>query len=254
MKVLICDDEPLARDRLRRMLERVEQVEVVGEAHNGVDLLGCVSGIQPDVVITDIRMPGMDGIEAAEHIAGMAQPPAIIFCTAYDEYALKAFQVQAVGYLLKPVNRDDLSKALVQAGRVNKAQLSAVKESMNQPLDEPEGDDALDVGRTHISARTHQGLKLIPVNEIRYFMADHKYITVRGPEDTVLIDQPLRELEEEFGSRFIRVHRNALVALAHIERLEQHQGHYQLSFQGIDDRISISRRHVAEVKKLLPGY
>lgn len=251
MRVLICDDEPLARDRIKRMLEKIDQVEVVGEARNGIDLLDRIPLTQPDIVITDIRMPAMDGMEAAEHIANMAEPPAVIFCTAYDEYAIQAFQVQAIGYLLKPVRQEDLQQVLAKAERVNKAQLNAVRQGMPQ---QSVGDEPAIQGRKHISAKTHRGIELIPVEEIRFFMADQKYVTVRYNEGTVLIDDTLKELEEEFGNRFLRVHRNALVALAYIDGLEQSQSQYQLRFKGIDDRITISRRHVAAVKKMIQRY
>ncbi|MDX1694611.1 MAG: LytTR family DNA-binding domain-containing protein [Ketobacteraceae bacterium] len=251
MRVLICDDEPLARDRIKRMLEKITDVEVVGEARNGIDLLDRIPLTQPDVVLTDIRMPAMDGMEAAEHMANMAEPPALIFCTAYDEYAIRAFQVQAIGYLLKPVRQEDLEQALSQARRVNRAQLSAVREGLPE---QTSGEPPSSRGRRHISAKTHRGIELIPVDEVRYFMADQKYVTVRYPGGDVLIDDTLKELEEEFGQRFLRVHRNALVALAHIEGLEQHQNQYQLRFKDIEDRVVISRRHVAAVKKLLQRY
>ena len=251
MRVLICDDEPLARDRIKRMLEKIEAINVVGEARNGIDLLDRIPLTQPDVVITDIRMPAMDGMEAAEHIATMAEPPAVIFCTAYDEYAIQPFQVQAIGYLLKPVRKEDLEAALGKANRVNKAQLSAVKQGLPKSED---SEDLATQGRRHISAKTHRGIELIPVDEIRYFMADQKYVTVRYPDGDVLVDDTLKELEEEFGNRFLRVHRNALVALAHIDGLEHHQNQYQLRFKGIEDRVTISRRHVAAVKKVIQRY
>lgn len=251
MRVLICDDEPLARDRIKRMLEKIADMEVVGEARNGIDLLDRIPLTQPDVVISDIRMPGMDGMEAAEHMANMAEPPALIFCTAYDEYAIRAFQVQAIGYLLKPVRLEDLEQALAQAKRVNRAQINAVKQGL--PQDEPDI-TAPTQERKHISAKTHRGIELIPVDEIRYFMADQKYVTVRYPDGDVLVDDTLKELEEEFGKRFLRVHRNALVALAYIDGLEHHQNQYQLRFKGIEDRVTISRRHVSQVKKMLQRY
>lgn len=250
MRVLICDDEPLARDRIKRMLEKIDQVEVVGEARNGIDLLDRIPLTQPDIVITDIRMPAMDGMEAAEHIANMTEPPAVIFCTAYDDYAIRAFQVQAIGYLLKPVRQEDLEQVLSKAARVNKAQLNAVKEGLPQAAN----DDHIDVARKHISAKTHRGIELIPIDEVRFFMADQKYVTVRYPDGDVLIDETLKELEEEFGSRFLRVHRNALVALKHIDGLEQAQSQYQLRFKGIEDRVTISRRHVAQVKKMIQRF
>lgn len=247
MKVLICDDEPLARDRMRRMLDKIDAADLVGEARNGIDLLDQIKVEQPDVVITDIRMPGMDGLEAAEHIAQFEAPPAVVFCTAYDQYAIKAFQVEAIGYLLKPVRQEDLEQVLNKASKVNRVQLSSVRNQLKETDPEPEHQK----NRQYISAKSHRGMSLIPLDDVRYFMADQKYVTVRYPEGETLVDETLKELEDEFGARFVRVHRNALVALQHIEAIEHSGSQYQIRLSGIDDRIAISRRHVTAVKKLL---
>lgn len=127
MKVLICDDEALARERLARFLKDMDGYEIVGEAENGRDALTQAEATAPDIVLLDLRMPVMDGMACAERLAQLPEPPAVIFCTAYDEHALAAFQVQAVGYLLKPVRREQLTEALARATRVNRAQLEAVR-------------------------------------------------------------------------------------------------------------------------------
>ncbi|HET6472346.1 MAG TPA: LytTR family DNA-binding domain-containing protein [Pseudomonadales bacterium] len=239
MKVLIVDDEQLARDRLARMLTDMNGYEVVGQAANGMQAIERCESTQPDVVLLDIRMPGMDGLEAARHMAGMEQPPAVVFCTAYEEHAIEAFKVQAVGYLLKPVRRDDLSAVLASATRTNRAQLAA--------LAQEEGSQ-----RTHISARTRKGIELVPVDEVRYFQADQKYVTMRHPGGELLIDETLQELETEFGSRFIRVHRNALVATKYIEGLERNdEGQYQIRLRDVPTGIDISRRHVSSIRRYI---
>ena len=239
MKVLIVDDEQLARDRLARMLTDMNGYEVVGQAANGMQAIERCESTQPDVVLLDIRMPGMDGLEAARHMAGMEQPPAVVFCTAYEEHAIEAFKVQAVGYLLKPVRRDDLSAVLASATRTNRAQLAA--------LAQEEGSQ-----RTHISARTRKGIELVPVDEVRYFQADQKYVTMRHPGGELLIDETLQELETEFGSRFIRVHRNALVSTKYIEGLERNEeGQYQIRLRDIPTGIDISRRHVSSIRRYI---
>lgn len=239
MKVLIVDDEQLARDRLVRMLSDMPGYEVVGQAGNGMQAVEKCELTQPDVVLLDIRMPGMDGLEAARHMAGMEQPPAVVFCTAYEEHAIEAFKVQAVGYLLKPVRRDDLIDVLGSATRTNRAQMAA--------LAREEGSQ-----RSHISARTRKGIELVPIDEVRFFQADQKYVTMRHPGGELLIDETLQELETEFGSRFIRVHRNALVATKYIEGLERNEeGQYEIRLRDVSGGIDISRRHVSTVRRYI---
>ena len=239
MRIMIVDDEQLARDRLSRMIDGFEHHQVVGEAANGVEAVKVAASMLPEVVLMDIRMPGMDGLEAARHIVDAEEPPAIIFCTAYEEHAVEAFDLQAVGYLLKPVRKDNLEASLGKAQRVNKAQLAALAE------DQPPR-------RTHISARTRKGIELIPVDDVRYFQADQKYVTVRHGEGEIIVDETLKELEEEFGERFIRVHRNALVAARFIIGLNrQSDGHYQIQLKDVEETVDISRRHVASVRKVV---
>lgn len=242
MKVLICDDEALARERLARFLKDMEGYEVVGEAENGRDALEQVEATSPDVVLLDLRMPVMDGLACAERLAQLPEPPAVIFCTAYDEHALAAFQVQAVGYLLKPVRREQLAEALARATRVNRAQLEAVKHGA-----EPGAG-----GRSHITAKTHRGIELIPIDDVRYFLADQKYVTVRHGKGEVLIDETLKDLEGEFGARFIRIHRNALLALDFLDGLELvSPGQYQVRMKGIEERLVVSRRHLPELRETM---
>lgn len=239
MKVLIVDDEQLARDRLARMVGGFTEYEVVGEAGNGIEAVRHAADLQPEVVLLDIRMPGMDGLEAARHFAELDEPPAVIFCTAYEEHAVEAFDLQAVGYLLKPVRKDNLHTALGNAQRVNKAQLAAL--SSEQPP-----------RRSHISARTHRGVELIPVDDVRFFQADQKYVTVRHGEGEVIIDEPLRDLEEEFADQFVRVHRNALVSARFVTGLDRVAGgQYQIRLRDVEDALDVSRRHVAGVRRFI---
>lgn len=244
MRVLVCDDEQLARDRLVRLVDTMEGVEVVAEAANGREAVQAARRMQPDVVLMDIRMPDMDGMEAAACLARSEQPPALIFCTAYDEHALDVFRVRALDYLLKPVSRDDLSAALARARTLTRAQRAAVANELPQAQASQR--------RQHISARTHRGLELVPVEDVRYFLADQKYITVRHSGGEVLIDETLKDLEAEFGDLFVRVHRNALVALNYIEGMEQAPaGHHQLRLRGLEDTLVVSRRHVAGLRKVM---
>ena len=243
MKVLVVDDEKLARERLSRMVATLDGYDVVGEGANGDDAVRLAMQLEPDIVLLDIRMPGMDGMAAAGQLAKLAYPPAVIFCTAFGEHAIDAFDVNAAGYLLKPVRRDALTDALSKVGRVNKVQMEAVA-----------GDDAEQArrARTHISAKTRRGIELIPLSEVRFFQADHKYVTVRHEKGEVLIDDTLRELETEFGDKLVRIHRNALVMMDHLEGLERDSaGHYQVRMRGVDERLDVSRRHVSGLRRLV---
>lgn len=241
MRVLIADDEAPARARLRRMVEGIPDCEVVCEAGNARDALqGCID-YAPGVVLLDIRMPDMDGIEAARHIAALDDGPAVVFTTAYDHYAIDAFDAHAVGYLLKPVRRERLEKALAFASRLGRTELAAVGRDAGRAA-----------ARANICARRGNELRLIPVDQVLYFQADQKYVTVRhvGGED--LLDEPLKDLAEEFADRFIRVHRSTLIALRHLERMERSDdGQYQVWLRGIDVPLPVSRRHVTAVKSCL---
>lgn len=239
MRILVVDDEALARDRLRRMLAAMEGCECVGEAGNGRECIDLVGELGPDLVLLDIRMPGMDGLEAAAHLAALDEPPAIVFCTAYEEHAIRAFDLQAVGYLLKPVRRDRLEQALGNARRVNRVQIRALGQ-----VDESR--------RTHISARTHRGLELIAVDDIRFLQADSKYVTVRHGGGEVLVDDALRDLEEEFSDLFVRTHRSALVGVRFITAIEKGaDGQHRLRLKDVEQSIEISRRHLPGVRKLV---
>ncbi|MEM6709816.1 MAG: LytTR family DNA-binding domain-containing protein [Pseudomonadota bacterium] len=240
MRVLIVDDEHLARERLKRMLETATEHEIVGEASNGIEAIDRCADTLPDVVLLDIRMPGMDGLETARHLAAGDTPPAVVFCTAYEEHAVQAFDLLAVGYLLKPVRKEQLVRALSQLSRVNKAQLASLAEA--------DGKRA----RSHIAARTHKGLELIALERVRFFQADQKYVTVGYDDGEVIVDETLRDLEEEFGSRLIRVHRNALVAAAHVRALNRSEaGALSVQLDGIEQPIDVSRRHAAGVRKAI---
>src|SRR5690606_6495275 len=225
MNVLIVDDEPLARDRLKRMVLAIPDHRVVGQAGSGQEAVDLARKYAPDIVFMDVRMPGMDGLAAAQHLAELEVPPAVIFCTAYDDYAVEAFSSQAVGYLLKPVKREDLVSALDRARRVNKAQLAELQQSPAFPGG----------GRTHITSRNRRGIDLVPVAEIRMFQADHKYVTAFHNNGEALLDETLKELEDEFEGCFVRIHRNALASIPHIEGMDRSsEGQYYLRLNGID--------------------
>ena len=242
MRILVVDDERPARERLKRLIDEQDEWEVVAEAANGREALEQADAKQPDLVLMDIRMPGMDGIEAARHLTQMDEPPAIIFTTAYDEYAIDAFDANAVGYVLKPVRKERLLDALQRVNRLTRPQLAKLSSR------------GKDSARKHISARIRGELRLVPVQDILYFQADQKYVTVRFHDGELLIDEPLKELEEEFAEDFVRVHRSALLAVAHIEALERDdQGHHQARMRGLDERFPVSRRLASSVVDKLKG-
>lgn len=241
MRILIVDDEPLARSRLRDLIDEHQAGEVVAEAANGADALVAAQQTEPDVVLLDIRMPGMDGLEAAIHLTRLAQPPAVIFTTAYSDHALDAFQAHAVDYLLKPIRWQRLIEALERARRLNRAQLSSVASDAGAPP-----------ARTHISASRAGTIELIPIADILYFEAEQKYVTVHHRCGATLIEDTLKMLEDEFAGRFLRIHRKYLVATACLAGIDKApDGHFAVLLRGFDGRLPVSRRQIAEVRQAL---
>ncbi len=197
---------------------------------------------QPDVILLDIQMPGMNGLVCAEQLSQLNPRPAIVFCTAYDQHALEAFKAQAQAYLLKPIDPVELEQALSQLTQLTQAQLNALPNS--ELLQD------LKTQRHQIAAKTYRGVELIPVENIYYFLADQKYVTVRHKNGSVLIDETLKELETEFADQFIRIHRNALVSVAYLDGLELvSSGQYQVRLRGLDERLSVSRRHLSTLRE-----
>lgn len=240
-KVLVVDDEAPARGRLKRLLDEFDNYECVGEASHGLEALQLCDELGAHIILMDIRMPGMDGIEATRHLSELEKPPAVIFTTAYNEYAIDAFDAQAIAYLMKPVRREKLERALSHATRLTHRQLDtlATEANTNAP-------------RTHLSARMGDRLRLIPWDDIRYFQADQKYVTIGLMDEEILIDDSLKSLEEEFGERVFRIHRNALVVVHHLHALErQPDGAQRVLISGCSKTLAVSRRHVARLRKLI---
>jgi len=241
MKILIVDDEPLARQRLRWQVEDLNCGEVVAEADNVVAAIEQAEAVIPDVVLLDVRMPGMDGLEAARHLARLDKPPLVIFTTAYDEHALAAFETQALAYLLKPVRSERLSEALQRAVMMRAGREIVVAGSS----------DGLG-RRRHVSAMVGGSLRLMPLSTIFYFQADQGYVSAVSDNTRLLLEESLRSLEEEFSDDFARVHRNALVNLNKLEGLRKDdEGNNVVVFNGCDDRLVVSRRLLAGVRKRL---
>jgi len=244
LKIMVVDDESLARDRLKRMLESEVDYQVVAEAGHGEQAIARAGQYAPDIILMDIRMPGVDGLQAAQQLAQADNPAAIIFCTAYDEYAINAFDVQAVGYLLKPIRRVALMEALGRAQRISRVQLQALASEQVDIVESPV--------RTHLSVTTAAGLELLPLDEITHFRADHKYVMAFCAGRERVMDESLKELEQVFEARFLRIHRNCLVAVAHIESMQRTKtGQSQVYLRGIAEPLTVSRRHLAQVKAVM---
>lgn len=246
MDIIIVDDEPLARDRLQRILHDEADYRVVGQAANAQEAMASVMALDPDIVLLDIHMPGDNGLQAAQQLSALDDPPAVIFCTAYDQHALDAFSVNAQGYLLKPVRKDKLLDILFRAQRVTRAQRQSLQQQGHLTTANR------DAGRSHISARTRRGVELIAIESIFYFAADQKYVTVYHEGGETLIDDTLKELADELGDRFVRVHRNALVALKRVEAMAKNAaGQFEIRLAGTDHRPVVSRRHASNLRELL---
>ena len=244
IKVLIVDDEPLARIRLQQHLEHISYVSIVGQAINGLEAVQLTVKHCPDIVLMDIRMPEMDGLEAANIIAEMTLPSAVIFCTAFEDFALRAFDAQACAYLLKPVKFDDLVSGLERASRSNRAQINHRSQSRNQSHNHSQ--------RRHLCSRTHQGIDLIPIRKILLLQAEQKYVTAYLAGSEAVLSDTLKEIEEEFPELFVRVHRNALVARDAIEGLSFIDGHLQVSIRDLSIQPVVSRRLESKLRQLLP--
>lgn len=239
MKILIVDDESLARQRMRDLLTDLGGTDIVGEAVNGSEAIEKSVTLKPDLLLMDIRMPVMDGLEAAMHLQGIENPPMIIFTTAYDQHALDAFEVNAVDYLLKPIRKERLGAALQKAQPITSKQLKEVSLAGDR-----------NSSRSHISVHMRGRITLIPVQDIIYFIADNKYVTVRTASEQHLIEESLVSLEEEFSDRFLRVHRSSLVNTDYLRGMEKNTaGHWRVLMKGIDEKLVVSRRHTPQVRR-----
>ncbi len=248
LRVFIVDDEAPARARMKALLADIAAElsnVVVGEAANGVEALARLAEAPADVALVDIRMPQMDGIELARHLAGAAHPPAVVFTTAYDQYAVQAFELNAIDYLVKPVRAQRLAAALEKARRA----APPAREALARLASE---------ARRHLSVSERGRILLVPVSDILYLKAELKYVTARTREREHLLDESLTHLEEEFASRFVRVHRNCLVAreaIAGFEKSAAEDGetHWSVLLAGLEERLPVSRRQWPTVKAAFAG-
>ena len=242
-RILVADDEAPARARLRDLLDECREkfpLVIVDEARNGREALEVLNREKVDIVLLDIRMPEMDGMEAARHMAGMEQPPAIIFTTAFDSYALKAFEVNAIDYLLKPIRVERLLAALGKTRAGPPVTRQALDAAANQP-------------RRHLSVHERGKIHLVALADVLYLRAELKYVTVRTSQREYLVEESLTSLEQEFESAFIRIHRNCLVsrhAIAGFERnAEESESGWAVVIKDTQEKLPVSRRQQHVVKQ-----
>lgn len=237
MRTLIVDDEALARGRLRGLLGEIEGVVVVAEASHGREAVELAAEHAPELLLLDIQMPGMDGLEVAHHVAGFDVPPAVVFCTAYDEHALAAFEAHAVDYLVKPVRLERLRAAIDKARRYAAPELAPVAGKRS---------------RTHLCARLRGSLRLIPVEQVRYLQAEEKYVVVHHAGGEDLIEDSLKSLETEFAGQFLRIHRNCLIARDQLVELRRTpDGQVRAQLRDHPDPLEVSRRCVAGLRGII---
>ena len=240
MKVVIADDEPLARERLRTLLDGLGGIEIVAEAADGYEALHACAEHEPDLVLLDIAMPGIDGLEAARHLAAFDPRPAVVFCTAFDDHALSAFDAEAIDFLVKPVRADRLAAALqrVRTFAAGRDAAAPVATSGHR--------------RSHLCARLRGSLRLIPLEDVHYLHAEEKYVIVHHARGEDLIEESLKSLEEEFGERFVRIHRNCLVTRHEIVELKRcPDGHVHAVLRHGKQPLEVSRRCVSGLRETL---
>jgi two-component system response regulator AlgR len=239
MKIVVVDDEALARQRLVALIEELgPPYEIVGEAANGAEALSECQRLGADLVLMDIRMPGMDGLQAAGRLAQIENPPAVIFTTAYEEHALAAFDNAALDYLLKPVRRERLLAALQRSQRLTRSQLNSVS-----PAPPP-----------HLSASYRGGVKTLPLEQVIYLRAEDKYVVARHAAGELLLEESLKRLQARYAAWFLRIHRNALVSRNHLLGLEKDSaGGIRAVLRDCEERLEVSRRHLPAVRRLLRG-
>ncbi|OGA71453.1 MAG: DNA-binding response regulator [Betaproteobacteria bacterium RIFCSPLOWO2_12_FULL_65_14] len=242
IRVFIADDEAPARERLKVLLGDIAAevpTHLVGEARHGLEAVERVPTSGAQVLLLDIQMPGMGGLEVARHLASLEHPPAIVFVTAHERHAVEAFELNALDYLLKPVRAERLAAALRKASSPGREMLAR----------------AADAPREYLSVAERNRIALVPVREIVFLRAEQKYVTVRTRSREHLIEEALVALEREFAESFVRIHRNCLVARAAIRGFERASGeeepHWLVVLDGIEERLPVSRRQWPQLREII---
>ncbi len=252
LRVFIADDEAPARERLKALLADVRAsvaTSLTGEAANGIEVIERLPASGAQVLLLDIQMPGMGGLEIARHLARLENAPAVVFVTAHDRHAVEAFELNALDYLMKPVRAERLAAALKRAAAAGPAPRERLEQAGQK----------IDAGaREFFSVTERNRIVLVPVADVLYLKAELKYVTLRTRAGEHLIEEPLVSIEREFAERFVRVHRNCLVARAAIRGFErgaaegEEEPHWNVVLDGVPERLPVSRRQWAAVKSLLP--
>ena len=245
LRVFIADDEAPARERLKELLADIEAelpTRVVGEATNGLEAVEQLPASGAQLLLLDIQMPGMGGLEVARHLAGLQAGPAVVFVTAHDRHAVEAFELNALDYLVKPVRAARLAAALKKACAAGPPPPRHLALAATQ-------------AREYLSVAERHRILLVPVRDIVYLRAELKYVTLRTRDAEHLIEEPLVALEREFAERFVRVHRNCLVARSAVRGFERAAGgeedpHWNVVLEGVPERQPVSRRQWSEVRAL----
>ncbi|GLR12369.1 LytTR family DNA-binding domain-containing protein [Chitinimonas viridis] len=247
LRVFLVDDEPPALNRLQDILAdcRAEfPHEVVGTAQNGPEAIEKLVQQPADLVLTDINMPGMNGLELARHLGRLHHRPAVIFCTAFDEFAVQAFEVHALDYLLKPIRQERLAAALARARELPHASTDALASLAT-------------TARRYFSVAERGRVRLVPVDSVLFLKAELKYVTLKTREAEFLLEESLTQLEAEFGDRFLRIHRNCLIARNKLQGFErgheEGEGHWMAILDGCAEKLPVSRRQAHVVREFRRG-
>ncbi|MBV8660457.1 MAG: response regulator transcription factor [Burkholderiales bacterium] len=247
LRLFLVDDEPPALNRLQDLLADCRATiphELVGVAHTGPEAIEKLVQHPADVVLTDINMPGMTGLELARHLGRLHHRPAVVFCTAFDEFAVQAFEVHALDYLLKPIRRERLEAALMRARELAHPSQEVLGGLSPQP-------------RRYFSVAERGRVRLVPVDAVVYLKAELKYVTLRTVEAEFLLEESLTQLEAEFGNRFLRIHRNCLIARERLTGFErghdEGEGHWLAILDGLAEKLPVSRRQAHVVREFRKG-
>lgn len=237
LSCLVVDDEPLAAERLAGMISAIPDCKVVAMAGNAEQAFALIVKLRPDLVLLDITMPGENGLDLAKRLQNTEHPPAVVFCTAYDAHALKAFEAQAIDYLLKPVRAERLAESIERVRRL-------------KPIAGPQ----INVTPAFVAASIGGVIRRIDMEDIYYLQADDKYTFAHHRGGEHILDSSLKELEVQFNGRLLRIHRNCLVNPSQLTELRRDQdGHVWAILKSVDRPLEVSRRCAGDLKDWFKG-